>query len=431
MPKNVVVVGAQWGDEGKGKIVDWLTESVQGVVRFNGGHNAGHTLVVNGKKTILRLIPSGIMHPHVNCYIGNGAVVSPQALLAEIDELEKNGVQAEDRVFVSGQCPLILPYHIALDHARESALGDKKIGTTGRGIGPAYEDKVARRAIHIRDLLEPEKFAEKVRNNCKLINFLLTEFYHAPAVDPEEIIVNTLKIAPRITSKIRDVSYTLNKLMAEGQQFLFEGAQGTMLDIDHGTYPYVTSSNTVAGSASAGAGIGPQKLNYVLGITKAYCTRVGEGPFPTELLDEVGEELRRKGNEFGAVTGRPRRCGWFDGAALRRSVEWNGLSGLAVMKLDVLDGFETVRLCVGYDMDGQRLDVMPGGAEAVAKCKPIYEDFPGWKESTFGCTKWEELPENARKYLTRLSEVAGAPIALVSTGPDREQTILMHSPFEA
>lgn len=304
------------------------------------------------------------MHPHVNCYIGNGAVVSPQALLAEIDELEKNRVQAEDRVFVSGQCPLILPYHIALDHARESALGDKKIGTTGRGIGPAYEDKVARRAIHIRDLLEPEKFAEKVRNNCKLINFLLTEFYNAPAVDPEEIIVNTLKIAPRITSKIRDVSYTLNKLMAEGQQFLFEGAQGTMLDIDHGTYPYVTSSNTVAGSASAGAGIGPQKLNYVLGITKAYCTRVGEGPFPTELLDEVGEELRRKGNEFGAVTGRPRRCGWFDGAALRRSVEWNGLSGLAVMKLDVLDGFETVRLCVGYDMDGQRLDVMPGGARS-------------------------------------------------------------------
>ncbi|MBQ8829119.1 MAG: adenylosuccinate synthase [Burkholderiaceae bacterium] len=429
MSKNVVVVGAQWGDEGKGKIVDWLTESVQGVVRFNGGHNAGHTLVINGKKTILRLIPSGIMHPHVKCYIGNGAVVSPQALLAELDELERHGVDAEDRIFVSGHCPLILPYHVALDHAREASLGDRKIGTTGRGIGPAYEDKVARRAIHVNDLLDPELFAEKVRRNCELINFMLVNYYKAEPVNSEEIIENILKLAPRIVNKICDVSCTLNEAMAKGDQFLFEGAQGTMLDIDHGTYPFVTSSNTVAGSAASGAGVGPQKLNYVLGITKVYCTRVGEGPFPTELFDEVGETLRTRGNEVGAVTGRPRRCGWFDGAALRRSVEWNGLSGLAVMKLDVLDGLETVRLGVGYEYKGQKLDVMPVGADALYQCTPIYEDFPGWTESTFGVTRWEDLPENARRYLNRLSEVAGCPIAVISTGPDRSQTILMHNPF--
>lgn len=429
MSKNVVVVGAQWGDEGKGKIVDWLTESVQGVVRFNGGHNAGHTLVINGKKTILRLIPSGIMHPHVKCYIGNGAVVSPQALLAELDELERHGVDAEDRIFVSGHCPLILPYHVALDHAREASLGDRKIGTTGRGIGPAYEDKVARRAIHVNDLLDPELFAEKVRRNCELINFMLVNYYKVEPVNSEEIIENILKLAPRIVNKICDVSCTLNEAMAKGDQFLFEGAQGTMLDIDHGTYPFVTSSNTVAGSAASGAGVGPQKLNYVLGITKVYCTRVGEGPFPTELFDEVGETLRTRGNEVGAVTGRPRRCGWFDGAALRRSVEWNGLSGLAVMKLDVLDGLETVRLGVGYEYKGQKLDVMPVGADALYQCTPIYEDFPGWTESTFGVTRWEDLPENARRYLNRLSEVAGCPIAVISTGPDRSQTILMHNPF--
>ncbi|MCD8339106.1 MAG: adenylosuccinate synthase [Burkholderiales bacterium] len=430
MPINVVVVGAQWGDEGKGKIVDWLTESVQGVVRFNGGHNAGHTLVVNGKKTVVRIIPSGIMHPGVMCYIGNGAVVSPEAFLGEVDELEAAGVNAEARIRISGDCPLILPYHVKLDHARENALGDKKIGTTGRGIGPAYEDKVARRAIHVCDLLEPEMFAEKVRRNCKLINFLLTEYYKTEPVDVEKMITDTLALAPRITNKICDVSHTLNVLMAQGQQFLFEGAQGTMLDIDHGTYPFVTSSNTVAGTASPGAGVGPEKLNYILGITKAYCTRVGSGPFPTELFDEVGEELRKKGNEYGAVTGRPRRCGWFDGAALRRSVELNGLLGLAVMKLDVLDGLTTVKLGVGYECDGKRLDVMPVGAELVAKCIPIYEEFPGWSESTFGITEWDKLPENAKKYLKRLSEVAGAPLAVVSTGPDREQTILLKNPFE-
>ncbi len=430
MPKNVVVVGAQWGDEGKGKIVDWLTESVQGVVRFNGGHNAGHTLVVNGKKTILRLIPSGIMHPHVTCYIGNGVVLSPEAFLGEVDELESNGVNADERIKISGHCPLILPYHVKLDHAREASLGDKKIGTTGRGIGPAYEDKVARRALHVSDLLRPETFAKKVKSNCKLINFLLTNYYNSEPIDADEMIESTLALAPRIVTKICDVSRTLNTLMQEGKQFLFEGAQGTMLDVDHGTYPFVTSSNTVAGSACAGAGVGPQKLNYILGITKAYCTRVGSGPFPTELFDEVGADLRKKGNEFGAVTGRPRRCGWFDGAALRRSVQWNGLSGLAVMKLDVLDGFKTVRLGVGYEYDGHKLDFMPVGAEMVEKCVPIYEDFPGWSESTFGVNRWEDLPENARNYLNRLSEVAGAPIAVVSTGPDREQTILLKDPFK-
>lgn len=431
MGKNVVVIGAQWGDEGKGKIVDWLTERTDGVVRFNGGHNAGHTLVINGKKTILRLIPSGMMHATSTCYLGNGAVVSLEALFREIDELNAIGVpNVEKRLFVSANCPLIMPYHVALDQAREAAAGAKKIGTTGRGIGPAYEDKVARRTVRVADLYDPAHFAERVREAMKLHNFVLEKYLGAQPLDPEEVIAQTLAYAERLRPMVCDVSEILNRGMAQGKQYLFEGAQGSMLDIDHGTYPYVTSSNTVAGSASAGAGVGPDKLNYVLGITKAYCTRVGEGPFPTELFDEVGEELRQKGNEFGAVTGRPRRCGWFDGAALRRAVQINGLTGLAVMKLDVLDGMKTVKLGVGYEMDGQRLDVMPSGADAVARCKPIYEEFPGWTQSTFGVTKWEDLPLSARQYLERLAEVAGAPIALVSTGPDREQTILHVDPFE-
>lgn len=430
MGKNVVVIGAQWGDEGKGKIVDWLTEQAYGVVRFNGGHNAGHTLVINGKKTILRLIPSGIMHATSQCYLGNGAVVSLEAFFREVDELNAVGVpNVEKRLHVSANCPLIMPYHVALDHAREASLGSKKIGTTGRGIGPAYEDKIARRTVRVADLYDPEHFAEQVRAVMKLHNFVLENFLGAQPLDPEKVIQETLAYADRLRPMVCDVSEELNEKMSQGAQFLFEGAQGSMLDIDHGTYPYVTSSNTVAGSACAGAGVGPDKLNYVLGITKAYCTRVGEGPFPTELHDAVGEELRQKGNEFGAVTGRPRRCGWFDGAALRRAVQINGITGLAVMKLDVLDGFETVKLGVGYNCDGKKLAVMPSGADAVAKCEPIYEEFPGWKESTFGITKWEDLPETARRYLTRLSEVAGAPIALVSTGPDREQTILHVNPF--
>ena len=432
MAKNVVVVGAQWGDEGKGKIVDWLTEKVAGVVRFNGGHNAGHTLVINGKKTILRLIPSGIMHATSVCYLGNGVVLSPEAFFREVDELNAIGVpNVEKRLRVSANAALIMPYHVALDHAREAAAGDKKIGTTGRGIGPAYEDKIARRTLRVADLFDKERFVEQVRSVLKYHNFVLENYLGAKPLDADEVIDHMLSYAERHRPMVCDVSAELHQQCAEGKQFLFEGAQGSMLDIDHGTYPYVTSSNTVAGSACAGAGVGPHMLNYVLGITKAYCTRVGEGPFPTELHDEVGQMLREKGCEFGAVTGRPRRCGWFDGAALRRAVQINGLTGLAVMKLDVLDGMETVKLGVGYKYRGEEIAIMPAGADAVAECEPIYEEFPGWKESTFGVTKWDELPETARQYLTRLSEVAGAPIALVSTGPDREQTILHVDPFEA
>ncbi len=429
MSKNVVVVGAQWGDEGKGKIVDWLTERVDGVVRFNGGHNAGHTLVINGAKTILRLIPSGIMHPTSICWIGNGVVFSPEAFFAEIDELKSHGVDAEPRMRVSGNCPLIMPYHIALDHAREAALGAKKIGTTGRGIGPTYEDKVARRSVRVADLFDPKTFTERVRAVMDLHNFTLKNYLKAAPLDVDEVIAKVLSYADRLCPLVCDVSAELNAQMDAGKQFLFEGAQGSMLDIDHGTYPFVTSSNVVSGSACAGAGVGPHRFNYVLGITKAYCTRVGSGPFPTELEDEVGEELRRKGNEFGAVTGRPRRCGWFDGAALRRAVQINGLTGLAVMKLDVFDGMETVKLGVGYTVDGRSVDLMPCGADAAARCKPVYEEFPGWKETTFGVTRWEDLPGSARQYLTRLSEVAGCPIAFVSTGPDRNQTIVLNDPF--
>lgn len=431
MAKNVVVVGAQWGDEGKGKIVDWLTSKVDGVVRFNGGNNAGHTIVVNGNKTVLRLIPSGVMHPTMQCYLGNGVVFSPSAFFSELDQLKEHGMDAESRLHVSGNCALLMPYHVALDHARENNLGKKKIGTTGRGIGPAYEDKVARRTVRVADLYNVPFFEERVRTALEYHNFELTHFLHAEALDPQKVIDEVLGFADRLKPCVMDVSHTLNKLMAEGKQFLFEGAQGSMLDIDHGTYPFVTSSNTVAGYATAGAGVGPHHLNYVLGITKAYCTRVGAGPFPTELLDEEGERIRQRGGEFGAVTGRPRRCGWFDGAALRRAVEINGLTGLAVMKLDVLDECDVVRLGVGYKKDGVELEVMPYGAEEVAGCEVIYEDFPGWKTSTYGIKEWDKLPAAARSYLKRLSEVAGCPIAAVSTGPDREQTILLSDPFEA
>lgn len=431
MAKNVVVVGAQWGDEGKGKIVDWLTSKVDGVVRFNGGNNAGHTIVVNGNKTVLRLIPSGVMHPTMQCYLGNGVVFSPSAFFSELDQLKEHGMDAESRLHVSGNCALLMPYHVALDHARENNLDKKKIGTTGRGIGPAYEDKVARRTVRVADLYNVPFFEERVRTALEYHNFELTHFLHAEALDPQKVIDEVLGFADRLKPRVMDVSHTLNKLMAEGKQFLFEGAQGSMLDIDHGTYPFVTSSNTVAGYATAGAGVGPHHLNYVLGITKAYCTRVGAGPFPTELLDEEGERIRQRGGEFGAVTGRPRRCGWFDGAALRRAVEINGLTGLAVMKLDVLDECDVVRLGVGYKKDGVELEVMPYGAEEVAGCEVIYEDFPGWKTSTYGIKEWDKLPAAARSYLKRLSEVAGCPIAAVSTGPDREQTILLSDPFEA
>jgi adenylosuccinate synthase len=429
MAKNVVVVGTQWGDEGKGKIVDWLTENVDGVVRFQGGHNAGHSLVVNGRKTILRLIPSGILHPRVQCYIGNGVVLSPQAFFAEIDELKAAGVDAESRVLVSGNCPLILDYHIALDKAREARRGEAKIGTTGRGIGPAYEDKVARRAVRTQDLFDAPRFGELVREVLDYHNFVLTKYLGAEAVDAQQVIDGTLRLAERLKPMIADVSHRLNTQMAAGKSFLFEGAQGTLLDVDHGTYPYVTSSNTVAGAAAAGAGVAPQKLHYVLGITKAYSTRVGSGPFPTELLDVDGEHLRNKGKEFGSVTGRPRRCGWFDAAALRRSVQVNGTTGLCITKLDVLDGMSVVKLCTGYRYRGSTTDILPFGADEVAQCEPVYEEFPGWSESTFGVQDWAKLPGSARRYLERLAEVTGVPLDMVSTGPDREQTILLRNPF--
>lgn len=431
MAKNVVVIGAQWGDEGKGKIVDWLAEETSGVVRFQGGHNAGHTLVVGGKKTILRLIPSGILHETLDCFIGSGVVVSPEALLGEIDELNAAGVKnVEDRLKIAPTCPLILPYHIALDQAREASRGKSKIGTTGRGIGPAYEDKVARRAIRVVDLLHPEKLVEKLEAVLAYYNVQLQHLHSAEPVKVEDVMAVIEKVAPRITPMITDVSRVLNEKNRKGESLLFEGAQGTLLDIDYGTYPFVTSSNCLAGAASAGAGVGPQMLDYVLGIVKAYTTRVGSGPFPTELFDEVGAGLAERGHEFGSVTGRARRCGWFDAAALKRSIQVNGISGMCITKLDVMDGIENINICVGYELpDGSKTDILPCGSDAVETCKPIYETMPGWSESTFGVKEYDKLPENAKAYLKRIEEVCGAPVAIVSTGPDREETIVLHHPF--
>ncbi|MEY3200517.1 MAG: adenylosuccinate synthase [Pseudomonadota bacterium] len=430
MAKNVVVVGTQWGDEGKGKIVDWLTDHAQGVVRFQGGHNAGHTLVIGGKKTVLHLIPSGILREGVLCFIGNGVVLSPEALLKELDQLEAAGVSAESRLRVSEACPLILPYHQAVDLAREAARGDRKIGTTGRGIGPAYEDKVARRAIRLQDLAHPKRFAEKLEELLEYHNFTLTQYFKAPAVDFRKTLDETLALAPRLNKLTADVPRALYEAHQAGQNLLFEGAQGTLLDIDHGTYPFVTSSNCVAGAASAGAGVGPGMLHYVLGITKAYTTRVGSGPFPTELSDEVGKHLATRGNEFGSTTGRARRCGWFDAAALKRSIQINGVSGLCVTKLDVLDGVEEVKICTGYKINGQVSDILPVGAEDLAECEPIYEAMPGWRETTVGARTLEALPQAARDYLARIEAICGVPIDMISTGPDRDETILRRHPFE-
>ncbi len=429
--RNVVIIGTQWGDEGKGKIVDWLTEDVQGVVRFQGGHNAGHTLVVNGKKTVLRLIPSGILHPHVTCYVGNGVVLSPEALLKEIDELEAGGLSVSSRLKVSLACPLILPVHVALDQAREAARGEGKIGTTGRGIGPAYEDKVARRAIRLIDLKNPERLKDKLQTLHALHNHVLTGFLNAQSISADQTFDQLMAMAPRLLAMAADVPALLAGAMQSGAKLLFEGAQGTLLDIDHGTYPFVTSSNCVAGAVGAGAGIGPNQIDYVLGLTKAYATRVGSGPFPTELFDEIGQHLATKGNEFGSVTGRPRRCGWFDAAALRRAIQINGVTGLCITKLDVLDGLKEIKLCTGYETPEGRVDVLPFGADAVEACKPIFETWPGWAGSTAGLQKWEDLPKEAQAYLSRLAEVTGAPIAMISTGPDRDETILMDHPFQS
>ena len=437
--RNVVVIGTQWGDEGKGKVVDWLTDHAQAVVRFQGGHNAGHTLIIGGKKTILRLIPSGIMHPQVICYIGNGVVLSPEALFKEIGELEAAGLDVRSRLKISEAATLILPYHVAIDHAREKKRGSDKIGTTGRGIGPAYEDKVARRALRVQDFFYPDQFAAKLKENLDYHNFALTQYYKVEALDFKKVLEEAMSYAERIKSMVVDVSSALYAAEQAGQNLLFEGAQGTLLDIDHGTYPFVTSSNCVAGNAAAGSGVGPGSLHYILGITKAYCTRVGAGPFPSELYDHenpakqdpVGIRLAEVGKEFGSVTGRPRRTGWLDAAALKRSIQINGLTGLCITKLDVLDGIKTIRLCVGYKLDGKTLDVLPRGAEAVARCEPIYEDFTGWTESTVGITDWNKLPKTAQDYLKRVQEICGRPIAMISTGPERDETILLQHPFES
>jgi adenylosuccinate synthase len=435
---NVVVVGTQWGDEGKGKVVDWLTDHAQAVVRFQGGHNAGHTLVIKGIKTALQLIPSGIMRDGVACYIGNGVVVDPTHLLSEIERLEAIGVEVRSRLFISESCPLILPFHVEVDKAREAlreTSGAGKIGTTGKGIGPAYEDKVARRALRVQDLKHPERFAAKLRDLLTLHNFALAGYLHAQALEFQPIFDHAMRVAEALKPMMADVGYMLHTAHGKGANILFEGAQGTLLDIDHGTYPYVTSSNCVAGNAAAGAGVGPNLLHYILGITKAYTTRVGSGPFPTELpMSEpgtVGHHLSTVGQERGTVTGRPRRCGWLDAAALKRSMIINGISGLCITKLDVLDGLTEIKVCVGYELHGKRVDILPLDADDITACEPIYESFEGWTQSTFGITEWAELPANARRYLERVQSFIGAPIDMVSTGPDRAHTILLRHPYTA
>ncbi|MGI2029231.1 adenylosuccinate synthase [Endozoicomonas acroporae] len=429
MGKTVVVLGTQWGDEGKGKIVDLLTEQAEAVVRFQGGHNAGHTLVINGEKTVLHLIPSGILREDVVCYIGNGVVLSPEALLKEMKQLEETGVPVRERLKLSPACPLILPYHVALDQARELARGEAKIGTTGRGIGPAYEDKVARRGLRVADLLHPERFARKLKEVMDYHNFALQNYYKTEVVDYQTVLDDTLAMARELIPMIDRVSDRLHEHHGRGDHILFEGAQGSLLDIDHGTYPFVTSSNTTAGGTSTGTGFGPLYLDYVLGITKAYTTRVGAGPFPTELDDENGRHLAKVGNEFGATTGRPRRCGWFDAVALRQAIQINSVSGLCLTKLDVLDGLETIRICVDYkNADGESITT-PVDVEEYESVQPVYEEMPGWSESTFGAKSLDELPANALAYIKCLEEVTGAPIDIISTGPDRVETIVLRQPF--
>ena len=430
MSKNVVVIGSQWGDEGKGKIVDLLTDRAHAVARFQGGHNAGHTLVIDGKKTVLHLIPSGILRQNVMCLIGNGVVLSPSALFEEIDHLATSGVSVGERLRVSDSCPLILRYHVALDAAREKKRGKAAIGTTGRGIGPAYEDKVSRRGLRVADLMDAKRFATRLAEVMEYHNFVLKNYFQTDTVDYQQVLDENLKLAERLRPMVADIPPLLDGYMRSGKSVLFEGAQGTLLDIDHGTYPYVTSSNTSSGAASCGTGVGPSKLDYVLGITKAYTTRVGAGPFPTELFDAVGEQLGARGQEFGATTGRKRRCGWFDAIALRRAHQINGFTGLCITKLDVLDGLDTIRLCTAYRYDGKLLESAPSGADALEKCEPVYEDMPGWKESTVGVKDYNKLPAAARAYLKRLEEVTGTRIDIISTGADRAETIVLRHPFD-
>lgn len=429
MGRNVVVLGTQWGDEGKGKIVDLLTDRADAVVRFQGGHNAGHTLVCDGQTTVLHLIPSGILRDSVQCLIGNGVVLAPDALLKEIHELEERGVPVRERLRISPACPLILPYHVALDQARESRRGDAKIGTTGRGIGPAYEDKVARRGLRLGDLKDPTRFERKLREVMEFHAFQLQHFYHAQAPDIDATLEETLALGEQLLPMMADVTNLLHELRSESRSILFEGAQGSLLDIDHGTYPFVTSSNTTAGGTATGSGFGPLYLDYVLGITKAYTTRVGSGPFPTELFDATGEHLARRGHEFGATTGRARRCGWFDAVALRSAVNINSVSGLCLTKLDVLDGLESIQLCVGYeDAQGEAVP-NPMDSDDYDGLVPIYETVPGWTESTLGARSLDDLPPAARDYISTIETVVGAPIDIISTGPDRVETIILHDPF--
>jgi adenylosuccinate synthase len=431
MAKNVVVVGTQWGDEGKGKIVDLLTDKAHAVARFQGGHNAGHTLVIDGQKTVLHLIPSGILRENVMCMIGNGVVLSPTALFKEVDELAEVGIPVAERLRISESCPLLLEHHVALDAAREKARGKKAIGTTGRGIGPCYEDKVARRGLRVADLLDKAGFTEKLEQVMEYHNYALKNYYQTDTVDLQQTLDINLALAERIAPMVADITALLQQHDEAGKQVLFEGAQGTLLDIDHGTYPYVTSSNTSAGAASTGTGVGPRNLEYVLGITKAYTTRVGAGPFPTELSDDVGEHLGTKGHEFGATTGRQRRCGWFDAVALKRSCFINSITGMCITKLDVLDGLEKVKLCVAYRIDGKEVTIPPTGAEALERVEPVYEEMPGWSESTVGVMDKKQLPDNALAYLERIEEVTGVPIDIISTGPDRKETIVLRHPFDS
>ncbi len=429
MSKNIIILGAQWGDEGKGKVVDLLMDKASVVTRFQGGHNAGHTLVIEGEKTVLRLIPSGILHSNVMCLIGNGVVLSPTALLQEVGELERKGVNVRERLRISDACTLILPYHVALDQAREKAKGKAAIGTTGRGIGPAYEDKVARRGLRLGDLFDEKRFSAKLEEVLDYHNFILQQYHHHDPVDFHQVRDGALAFAPQLHPMRADVSALLAHYQEKKCNMIFEGAQGTLLDVDHGTYPYVTSSNTVAGAASAGSGVGPRCFDEVLGIMKAYTTRVGAGPFPTELQNEIGKRLAERGNEFGSVTGRPRRCGWLDMVALRRAIQLNGFSSLCVTKLDVLDGLDVVNVCTKYRLHGQEITNMPTDAADLAACEPVYEVFPGWNESTLGVKTFEQLPEKAQQYLRGVEKLAGVPIDMISTGPDRSQTIVLKHPF--
>ena len=435
MAKNIVVIGSQWGDEGKGKLVDLLTDNVSAVVRFQGGHNAGHTLVIDGKKTVLHLIPSGILREHVQCLIGNGVVLCPEALLKEIGELENNGIPVRERLKISAACPLILPYHVALDQARERRRGKSAIGTTGRGIGPAYEDKVARRGLRLGDLIDKDSFVTKLAEVMEFHNFSLINYYQSAPVNFEQVRDETLAMRDVLLTLIADIPNLLEQYSKAGDNVMFEGAQGALLDIDHGTYPYVTSSNTTAGGCAAGSGVGPRHIDYVLGITKAYATRVGAGPFPSELLDsdgsvnETGQYLADKGHEVGATTGRGRRCGWLDMVALNRACWVSSVTGLCLTKLDVLDGLETIRLCVSYQRDGQTVDILPLSADEFEGCEPVYIDMPGWSESTVGATSFDDLPANAQAYIKKVESLAGVPIDIISTGPDRNETIIQRDLF--